>query len=329
MRVRFTFATEASTSDPKSTVISVKRMQIEDDDDCFAFPPHLEAASAHSELFALPTIKRVKKSLDKRHMVTKVWITLTSDIAKLYLDSDTNPVFNDTILQAAPQFELTSFVTKQPVTPAEDSKPLVTILKDAVLEKFGSTPTDASSWLDQFELECSRLKVPENRYWEAICLFLTEGTAMDWFKAAKIELKSKPWDQWQVSFLDAFAQKGWASARDAIRLRYDGGSLADYALKKVNLLVSFNPKMDELTKIALIVIGLPYAVQERIDRSEIESVSKLLSKLNSFERQTRFPANTKDCHSRKPTTLRLIEKLPLKSQTLITTTIKFTMIPRN
>ena len=76
-------------------------------------------------------------------------------------------------------------------------------------------------------------------------------------------------------------------------------SLADYALKKLNSLVSFNPKMDEFTKIALIVIGLPFAVQEKIDRAEIETVSKLLSKLNSFERQPRFSVDAKDTRFRK------------------------------
>ena len=48
--------------------------------------------------------------------------------------------------------------------------------------------------------------------------------------------------------------------------------------------------MDDLTKIALIVLGLPFFVQDKIDPAEISSVSKLMSKLNSFDR----PRSTSD-----------------------------------
>jgi len=102
---------------------------------------------------------------------------------------------------------------------------------------------------------------------------------------------------WRNSFLDAFAQKGWASTRAAVQFRFQSGSLADYALKKLNLLTAYNPKMDEYTKISLIVIGLPYSVQEKIDP---ESVTKLLSKINSFERQPRFTTGPKESRTRNP-----------------------------
>jgi len=49
-------------------------------------------------------------------------------------------------------------------------------------------------------------------------------------------------------------------------------------------LVSLNSNIDEFTKIGLIVTGLPFSVQERIDIAETTTVSKLLSKLNSLER---------------------------------------------
>lgn len=45
--------------------------------------------------------------------------------------------------------------------------------------------------------------------------------------------------------------------------------------------------MDETTKIALIVAGLPFAVQERLDRGEIDTVSKLLAKINLLNRSPR------------------------------------------
>lgn len=296
-RVRFTFATEASPSDPKTTVHLVKRLQLEDDEECFAFPSHFENLSLHTDLLTLPTVKNVKKSLTQRNMVIKTWVELSKEMKKKYLDDQGNPVFEGIMLQTSVPYVSQKLMVTKAAPPDEESKPLVNILKNAVLEKFGSKPVDATAWLDQFENECTRLDIPETRFWEAIRLFL-ENTATDWYQTMLSSSKSAPWENWRSSFLDAFAQKGWASARDALLFRYQSGSLADFALKKLNLLVTFNPKMDELTKIAHIVIGLPYAVQEKIDRSEIESVNKLLSKLNSFERQTRFSSSPRETRPR-------------------------------
>ncbi len=292
-RVRFTFATEASPSDPKTTVHLVKRLQLEEDEECFAFPSNLENLSLHTDLLTLSTVKNVKKSLTQRNMVIKTWVELSKELKKKYLDDQGNPVFEGTMLTTSVPYVSQKMIVTKAAPPVEESKPLANILKNAVIEKFGSKPVDAATWLDQFENECTRLEIPETRYWEAIRLFL-ENTATDWYQTTLSSSKSAPWETWRSSFLDAFAQKGWASARDAFLFRYQSGSLADFALKKLNLLVTFNSKMDELTKIAHIVIGLPYAVQEKIDRSEIESVSKLLSKLNSFERQIRFSSSPRE-----------------------------------
>lgn len=48
----------------------------------------------------------------------------------------------------------------------------------------------------------------------------------------------------------------------------------------MNLLVSFNPKMDDLTLISLVVLGLPFHIQDRLDKVEITSIRKLISKIN-------------------------------------------------
>jgi len=69
---------------------------------------------------------------------------------------------------------------------------------------------------------------------------------------------------------------GWSDARSAILFRHIAGSYSDYAIGKLNLLLNFNSKMHNDTKIGLIVIGLPIPIQEKNDKSEIPSVSKLL-----------------------------------------------------
>ena len=104
-------------------------------------------------------------------MVMKLWIDMSKELAKLYLDSDGNPIFNGKILQSSPQYESQILVSFKPAQPIEELKSLVTLLKDAVIEKFGSKPINAVSWLDQFKTEYKRLNVSEARYWEAICLF--------------------------------------------------------------------------------------------------------------------------------------------------------------
>ena len=156
-------------------------------------------------------------------------------------------------------------------------------MKDAILEKLDAKSLNAFTWIQQFESECKRLKVPEERNYEAIRLFV-EDIANDWYSAESISLQTTSWKTWKQSFLHAFAPKGWNLARTAFSFRFLSGSLADYAIRKLNLLVHLNSKMDEETKINLIVVGLPLSVQERLDKTEIDSVGKLLSKINSFER---------------------------------------------
>lgn len=72
-------------------------------------------------------------------------------------------------ISAADLDENTRFITKQ--------KPLSTILKDAVLSKFGAgqKSVNASAWLNLFESECIRLEVPSDRFWEALRLFLEKS----------------------------------------------------------------------------------------------------------------------------------------------------------
>lgn len=291
VKVRFTFATDVASHDPKTTVLLIVRIQLEDDDECFAFPDHLQAKDLHESLLGLSIAKSARKVLTTRYETAKFWITLPPDVAKLYVDEQGNPTFKGELLRPAPPYEsrrpiIEKSALSSPTNLVIDRKPLTTIMKDAVLEKFGSKPMNATTWLETFESECVRLKVLDDEYQQAISLFL-EKSGLDWFQYEQRRLRTAPWHQWHDSFLDAFAPRGWSTAREAIQYRYYNGSLSEYALKKLNLLTSFNPKMDQDTIIALIVVNLPFAIQDKIDRSEIPSVSKLLSKINAFDRVPR------------------------------------------
>jgi hypothetical protein len=296
-KLLFTFATEASPTCSKTTVLRVKSMQFSEDGLMYVFPNNLQGTEEHEKLMQTSAAKLVKKALDTRGKIRTINITLSSELYTDYVDDDGNAVFKDTLLEqwtspprstAYPSFSSSSSASVAPVTElisqaTPQKKPLSTLLKDVVIQKFGTRPTNALSWIEIFESECVRLEVPENRYWEAIRLFL-EGSALDWYDSRRITFKNASWERWRMSFLDSFAQKGWNEARSAMSYRYMTGSLGEYALKKENLLINFHSKIDEVMKIALIVLGLPFTIQEKIDPSEISSVSELLRKLNSFER---------------------------------------------
>ena len=207
----------------------------------------------------------------------------------MYVDDDGNPVFNNEMLGEYVQsprsfsYSTTSDQIGDRGNPTVEtsSKSLATILKDAVILKYGSKPIHAESWLNMFESECVRLGVTEDRYWEAIRLFL-EKSAEELYQTTRMTTMSTSWEYWRNSFLDSFGQKGWSSARTAFSYRYVSGSLSDYVQTKMNLLVSFNPKIDDFTLRAQIVCGLPLYLQERIDMAETPNVGKLISKINSF-----------------------------------------------
>ncbi len=280
-------------------------MQIDDKDEIFAFPPHLQPIALHEALMATPSAKTAKKALRVRHKVLKPIISLDAELAKKYIDEDGNAVFEGEMLEEGSCFKTPSRSVAEPkIEPPESQTPscksLASLLKDAVIEKFSSRVTNANTWLDTFESECARLEVPEERFWEAIRPFL-ENTAVDWYESTRVMFGSATrWSHGRDSFLDAFAKKGWSGAREAFAFRFISGSLSDYALRKLNLIVALNLKMDEDTRISLIVVGLHYSVQDRIDHAEITSVSKLLSKINSLERANRTPYNFSSNRIRNP-----------------------------
>ena len=98
-KVTFTFASEASPANPKSTVIRVKTMQLSPDGPAYAFPPELQSTDCHEGLMATSAGKLVKKALDVRGKYRTVGITLTTELLIKYTDIDGNAVFQETLLE--------------------------------------------------------------------------------------------------------------------------------------------------------------------------------------------------------------------------------------
>lgn len=282
IRARFLFIKEASITNSKTTVLKIKHFQIENDKAVYAFPNEFQEVSHHTELMKTKTAERIKNSLTHRHERANPFFALGSDLQKIYLDEDGNPVFKNILLKEVDLSKPSSENLESTVS-CLDQKPLSVIMKDAVLDKFVPKTCSASVWLDCFVSECIRLGVTQKRYYEALRLFLTEAAA-EWYNATNLLLKSTTWEQWEQAFLHAFSPRGWSLSNSAFDFKWLSGSLSDYALRKFSLLVSYNPKMDEATRIALIVHGLPISVQEKIEPNVIEDTGTLFAKINSLER---------------------------------------------
>lgn len=305
-KVWFTFASEASVVDSKKTVLNVKSLHVTENGPRFVFPEELQNSTEHEALMELSAPKSVQKAIGRvRGKFRTVKISLPADLYAKYFDDDENPVFREYLLeQYCPPFPSSitstgSIISEQREIASKSEKSLSSLVKDIVIEKFGSKRLNASSWIDTLESECTRLGIPESRFWEVIRLFL-EGAALDWYQSKRLTLIDASWARWKDSFLDSFAPRGWSDARFAFSFRFQSGSFADYALKKENLLLNFHSRMDEKMKITHIVLGLPFFIQEKIDPAEIESVSKLLLKLNSLDRPARSISSSDKSNSSSP-----------------------------
>lgn len=296
VKVRFTFCAVASPADSRTTVVHVITIQVSGQELVHAFPQEFRDLSFHASLLELPAAKLAKRDLKPRWARRSFNVTLCEKLVPLYFDADENPVFNGKMLDEYDYSDLasTSSASLPPplcsnkddssVLGAHQIKSLASVTKNAVISKFGSKSllSNADSWLTLFESECRRLQIEEDRYWEVIRLFLEEG-AEKWYCTTRLSNPSTSWNFWKTSFLENFGSKGLTAARAAWTYHYINGSMSDYAQNKLNLLVSYNPKMSELDKMTHLVLGLPRNLQDKVDFSESSTLGKLLSKINTLD----------------------------------------------
>lgn len=87
----------------------------------------------------------------------------------------------------------------------------------------------------------------------------------------------------RVSFLDTFDDRGWSQVVYAYNYRYVGGTLNEYVIKKLNLLLNVEPTTSVKTRIDLLGMGLPAFVHEKVHRRDIDTQNKLISEINQLE----------------------------------------------
>jgi hypothetical protein len=295
LKVKFILRAEPSLTDQRTTVTHLIAMQFMDDDLVFGFPDECKALTHHERLFSLPIAIAAKKDLTPRWRQRSFKVTLPPDIAALYADDDGNAVFAtklldefiDDHLTAVSRSSLTSSSANTRSEPPDQlrERSLSSIVKDAVITKFSgkSNLSNANAWIDSFEAECTRLQIDRSRFWEVLRLFLEES-AEKWYATTRLTSSSTGWEFWRESFIENFGQRGLAFARTVFTYHYISGSLSDYVQQKLHLLASFNPKMHDLDKMTHLALGLPNTLQERINVTEVNTLGKMISVINTFDR---------------------------------------------
>ncbi|KAL3277804.1 hypothetical protein HHI36_013146 [Cryptolaemus montrouzieri] len=284
MSPRANFHFLADALDAKTTVVRVLTIQLEGEDTVFQFPREQQLKEHHPVLFGTTIVKNVIKGLKIRGKFRNIRITLADELQQEYLDKEGNVCFHDQYLD-----EVQGYVNPNPTAPQisrtnlDTNKPIHSVVKDLILEKFNGKNQNAKTFLSILAKECERLNIESSRYSEVLRLFV-EGPALDWYLTfLKINSFSYEWEFWQNSFLDTFSEVGWTEINYAYTFRYLNGSLLDYALKKLNLLIDADPELTANSQMNFFVLGLPTDVRLRINKCDLLSRDALMSRIRQLE----------------------------------------------
>lgn len=299
VKAKFHFIAEAM--DARSTVVKVKTIQLVGQSEIFQFPCELQTSTEHVELFKVSVVKGVVKSLKTRNKFRNVVITLSEELQKIYLDYEGNVVFHEYYLEEA---QATSLPLVNLPNPLPQDKPVHSISKSMVIDKFNGEKSNAKTWLNLFVTECKRLDIHESKYTEILRLFL-EGPALDWYlNFLKINSLSYPWEFWNNSFTDTFAQLSWSEIEYAHAFKYLNGSYLSFALKKRSLLIDIDPDLTLNSQINLIMIALPPFVRSKFIKKDFVSMEDLMSKLRQLEpkisKQNKIDSKQENYSLKKP-----------------------------
>lgn len=300
MKVRIRFEKQLHNGQLGNMVTMIKFLGESTD---YLFPLYTQHESFHKELFQIGIVKNACKSMSKEGQYRNLSVMLPEEVSALYTDNELNFVFKTHYLE---EFVETKNATEMNLSTSvqhdtEDKNELIKLCNDLkaqlqireisladiekkfILDKFTGKQQNAKEWLVQFEKECDRYKITdENKKVQSLRLFLEEG-AKEWYSSSLRKLSLCEWSDWKTSFLLVYADKSWTNVRFAYNYKYINGSLTDYALKKERLLLEIESTMSNISRINLIVIGLPFNIQEKLDKEEINSTDLLLNKIRMYD----------------------------------------------
>lgn len=328
-KLRFEFAL-LPASDPKTNIYSITSITTSDNK-VYVIPEALQSASLHKEIIKTNAYSKVKNSIVKRYQKRKVWITMTDELEKTYIDEDGNLQFGGQFLEelnpeqgAAAQQQETDTLGKlfeKFVENTQENRPqsLKHIAERFALEKFTSKNTNANQWIDIFEKECIRFEVTKDeKKIEILRLFMDKSCA-DWYSSMIIKLTmNSEWSTWKTKFCESFTSKGWNPVTYALLFKYKEGSLLDYAIRKEKLILEMRRSIDTGTLVDLIAAGLPEYILNKIDREALTDTVDLFNEVSKYEHMvnrkrflpTRKYGNSKNnSKNEEQTPCRICEKL--------------------
>lgn len=294
-KLKFHFKVQGK--DEKTNVITITSIET-GDGKVFKIPEELQHASHHKEVTQTNAYAKIKNSLKKRHQERKIWIQLTDEIKKIYVDEAGNIQFLDQFLEEIDEINIQTSDTESgnvstlnkilekliENTQASGNQNLKTISEKFVIEKFTSKNPNADQWIEIFEKECERFNVTEDEKKIEVLRLFMDGSCKDWYSSMLIKLTTNAtWDEWKKKFCDTFTNKGWNAITYALLFKYKDGSLLDYAMRKEKLLIDMRNSIDQGTLIDLIAVGLPEFILNKIDRKTIKETVDLFNEISRYE----------------------------------------------
>ena len=277
-KLLFKFVVSGS-AEAKTNVINITSIKTPDGR-VFEIPEELKLANKHAAIFSSDVYTKIKNSLKKRHNTRSVWIPLTPELKKIYLDAGENVQFQDQYLNEITEETMSS----QDTSNTPEKKNIGKIAEKFLMEKFSNKTSSADQWFSEFEGECERFEIVQDQDKIEILKHRLEKQCLDWYTSMLIKLTVKSeWAVWKNNFCETYGNKGWSQVKYAFTFRFQAGSLLEYATKKEKLLLEVNKHIDIHTMINLIVIGLPDYIMYKIDKEKVDSTSSLYKEIGKFE----------------------------------------------
>lgn len=293
-KLQFTFAVLAA-SDGKTNITCITSIETPDGQ-LFEIPDDFKPVNKHTAIISTDYFIKIKNSLKKRHQTRKIWIPLTQDLRKVYLDEGGNIQFGDQYLdeitdKTKPSVNNTSVST--------ENKNMGKIAEKFLIEKFSGKTSNVNQWIDEFENECTRFEILKDAEKIETLKHLLEKQCLNWYTSMLIKWTvNAEWEIWKTNFCETYKNEGWSQVKYAFTFKFQGGSLLEYATKKERLLLEINKKIDTQTLINLIVMGLPDYIMYKMERESITSTATLFKEIGKHEQTinkynyNRFNRNT-------------------------------------
>ena len=288
-----------------NSVLCLESIRRPTDTVTYEIPIELQIQEHHTEIFDLMPVRRAVRNIKRNGQYRHLTLTLSLELFEKYTDQEGNFVFQEFYLEETEICRKPSRARSDSEAESGDEgtadalKELVKSLKD--ITDFAKSPDappgrtvfdlskaekdfniqpftgkeKASDWLETFENECARFKIPIDEQKIKCLKVFMKGSAEQWYRSTQMKLPDDTWSLWSESFRTVFGDKGWSKMRYAFSYKYIAGSFVDYALKKECLILEIEKEMTTTTRINLIVHGLPIDIQDKLDKEEISTTDQI------------------------------------------------------